>query len=127
MKNKVSPHYKRFLAMLDELKGNLGVTPMQIFSIAKRYFDKIDGLGGNVTTEILNTYMPSKYPILNDNPLSSLNKLGLKSFPSTQFFRPETYGEYAELMSGIARMCDFQNLSRVDHFMNFVYWKYVKM
>jgi len=126
MKNRVAPHYKLFLKMLPDLKRNIGSTPQKIFEIAKSHFDFIDGLGGNVVTEILNTYAPKRYPILNKNPLSSLKKLGLTSFPNQQSFHPASYEQYTDLMTKIAKMCGFENLSRVDHFMNFIYWKYVK-
>jgi len=126
MKSKVAPHYRRFLSMLDELRKNIGKEPAEVFEIAKRHFDSIHGLGGNVVTEILNTYMPTKYPILNKNPLSSLKKLGLTNYPNQQSFHPETYAHYANLMTEVAKMCNFKNLGRVDHFMNFIYWKYVK-
>ena len=126
MKNRVASHYRRFLQMLLGLKRNIGSTPRKAFEIAKSHYDNIEGLGGNVVTEILNTYSPEDYPILNKNPLSSLKKLGLTSFPNQQSFRPETYEQYANLMSEIAKLCGFENLSRLDHFMNYVYWKYVK-
>lgn len=126
MKNKVAPHYGRFITMLEELRNNIGKEPGEMFELAKSHFDNIHGLGGNVVTEILNTYIPQKYPILNKNPLSSLKNLGLSIYPNQQSFHPETYAQYSNLMSEIAKMCDFESLGRVDHFMNFIYWKYVK-
>lgn len=126
MKNKVAPHYKHFVKMLEQLRKAIGKEPEEVFKLAKSHFENIHGLGGNVVTEILNTYMPKRYPILNKNPLSSLKSLGLSSYPNQQSFQPETYAQYSNLMSEIAKMCGFDSLGRVDHFMNYIYWKYVK-
>ncbi len=126
MKNKVAIQYRKFLDMLNELRRKIGEDPEEIFKIAKIHYGPIYGLGPNVATEILNTYLPEKYPILNNNPLSSLIRLGLTSFPNQQSFQADTYGQYANLMTEIRKMCKFKDLAQVDHFMNFIYQKYIK-
>jgi len=42
-------------------------------------------------------------------------------------FREEKYVEYNDLLKNVAVRCGFGDLSQVDHFMNYVYWKYVKV
>lgn len=125
-KNKVARRHTAFLKMVTELSQNIHCSPRDLFEIAERHFERIDGLGCNIATEILNTLNPSRFPVLNKNPLSSLSKLGFAAFPTQRSFHPETYQQYAKLLGNISKMCRFENLSRVDHFMNFVYWAYVK-
>jgi HKD family nuclease len=127
-KEKVATGYHRFVRMLREIRDNIGVPPDDLFSLARKYIDvksieKIRGLGVNVITEVFNTYAPEKYPVLNNNPLGVLRFFGFSDFPTSNAFRPETYVVYTSLMAEIATEFGFADLSRVDHFMNYIYWK----
>jgi len=127
LKNNVAQEYKTFLSMLKTIQNIKNCSPKKQFEEGIKFVQKVKGLGVNVLTEILHTYSPNKCSVLNNNPLSSLDYLGFERFktqPNT--FNGEDYEKYNELIKEFARLCEFQNLSQVDHFLNFVYWRYAK-
>jgi hypothetical protein len=125
-KNKVADQYLKFLAMLRALRPAISGRPEEVFQLGLAHAENIPGLGPNVLTEIMNTYDPSIYSVLNKNPIGSLQKMGIAKYPDPGAFRPETYAQYNDLMKNLAARCGFEDLSQVDHFMNYVYWNYVK-
>ncbi len=124
-RNKVAGDFRIFHDMLVALKKGIGAAPEEVFAIVRTYIPKIRGFGPNVATEILNTYAPEEYPVLNNNPVKSLAHLGC-SFRSPANFTPANYAEFTNLMKDLAKDYGFKTLGEVDHFLNFVYMKYVR-
>ena len=125
-KNKVADQYGKFVTMLQDVCRAIGGTAGEVFKLGMSHVQQIHGLGPNVLTEIMNTYAPSRYSVLNRNPIGSLRKMGIASFADPGRSGAEKYAEYNDLMRNLATRCGFADLSQVDHFMNYVYWKYVK-
>ena len=123
--NTVADEYSSFLVMLQVLRSAIGGEPHDVFQLGMSHAKPIKGLGPNVLTEIMNTYAPSLYAVLNRNPIGSLRKMNIALFGDPGSFQPKMYADYTDLMKNIAARCGFDNLSQVDHFMNYVYWKYV--
>lgn len=126
LKNKVAPHGQRVATLVRTLRDRLSNTPSDIYSVALKKSSLIPGVGPNIITEILNTYTPKKFAVLNRNPLDSLRELGFKKYPGAQSFTPEKYADYCGLLKGIGEACGLNSLGEVDHFLNYIYWKYVK-
>lgn len=127
-KDSVKNYYREFKVMLNEIVDNISDTPTEILAKMEKYYrkgrnEKIDGLGPNIMTEILNTYAPDKFPVLNQNPLTSVKFLGFEEFPHSQNFKPKNYNDFAVLLSGIMNGYDFKSLGQVDHFLNYIYWQ----
>lgn len=125
-KTRVANKYRSFINMIIEIEKNITETPENLFEIGMGYAKNIKGLGVNVVTEVMNTYSPKKYSVLNKNPLSSLEHLGFTKFKGQGSFKPGDYQEYNSIIFEFARLCEFDDLSQVDHFLNYIYWKYVK-
>lgn len=130
-KESVKEFNKEFKIMLNEIFDNLNCTPSEILKKVRKYYrvgnkEKIDGIGPNIMTEILNTYSPDKYAVLNQNPLTSIKYLGFEEFPHSQSFRPNNYNDFTVLLSGIMNGFNFESLGQVDHFLNYIYWKVKK-
>jgi len=127
-KNAVKGFHKEFKEMLNEIIENLNEKPGEILKKVERYYRKgnkenIDGIGPNIVTEILNTYAPDKFAVLNKNPLTSVKHLGFEEFPKPQSFKPKDYNNFTILLSGIMNGYGFESLGEVDHFLNYIYWK----
>ncbi len=124
-KTKVAHSRRGFGEVLNAIRSNIDTTPEDLFRIAResKAENAVDGLGVNVITEMMNTLAPSRYPVLNSNPLGSLGFFGFKDFPSPGNFKSATYQVFADLLQQIATEFGFEDLGRVDHFMNFVYWR----
>ncbi len=127
-KNKVAKKYKSFCLVVSQIKNDIALKkePSEIFNNALNLSKKIDGLGVNILTEIMNTYNPKRCSVLNKNPLESLNEIGFQKFKSQQYFNSNDYQVFNEIMIDILNKCKFENLGQVDHFCNYIYWKYVK-
>ena len=125
-KTRIFEHHKLFIGMVKEMEENKRKEPGLLFEIGMNYAKEINGLSVNVVTEIMNTLSAKKYSVLNKNPLSSLVRLGFSKFKGQAYFKREDYNEYNSLIKEFARICEFDDLSQVDHFLNYVYWKHVK-
>jgi len=126
LKMAVAREYRTFLDMLRDVKAHIGAPPGELLALGKTYTDRVNGLHFNVLTEIMNTYDPQAYTPLNANPVGSLKEIGMQKFPPPGTFQPETYAEFVALLKKIQQFLGLTNLSHVDHFLNYVYWKYVK-
>ena len=126
LRKKVANKYKTFLDMVRAIRNITASNPREQFEEGMKFVKKINGLGVNALTEILNTYVPRKCSVLNNNPISSLNYLGFEKFKPPNTFKGDDYEKYNDIMEEFAISCDFKNLSQVDHFLNYIYWKYVK-
>lgn len=125
-KNEVAKRFDLFIEMVKDIKRNLMLSPPELFEIGLVHKRLIYGVGVNVMTEIMNTFAPSRFPVLNNNPITCLKYFGFENFPTTNSFKPSTYKRYSKLLSEIKSLCDFSDLGEVDHFFNFIYWKYAK-
>lgn len=125
-KNYVADQYELFIEMLEKVKDNIGQPPQTVFAIGLEYKKRIKGLGVNVLTEIMNTHSPEKFAVLNDNPVTTLEYLGFAEFPRPGNFRPENYAEYIGLLEEVKSLCQFDDIGQVDHFFNYIYWKYAR-
>jgi len=127
-KNEVAKKYKSFCLVVSEIKNDISLLkePSEIFNNALKLSKKINGLGVNILTEIMNTYDPKRCSVLDKNPLESLNEIGFQKFKSQQYFNSNDYQIFNEIMIDILKKCKFVNLGQVDHLCNYIYWKYVK-
>lgn len=129
-KNRVAASYDLFIQLLNAIDVNIKKrVPIEVvFDIGIEYVRNIKGLGPNVLTEIMNTYDSKRFSVLNDNPVSSLSHLGFKNFGSLdkKYVTGKKYLEFNSLIKEVAKLCGFSNLAEVDHFLNFIYMKYVK-
>jgi len=127
-KNKIANKYKSFCKVVAKIETDTSkkIEPSEIFGNAKKIAENIDGLGVNVITEIMNTYDPMRYSVLNNNPLGSLHEIGFQKFKTPNSFKPEDYQQFNDILIDILNRCNFNNLGQVDHLCNYIYWKYVK-
>lgn len=128
-KSKVKNHYLRFKELLNEIHNNLELESAEIYRLVQVFIKKgsgkkIDGIGPNILTEILNTYEPSKFAVLNDNPLTSIKFFGFEDFPNPQSFKPENYRDFNLFLTGLMKAFKLSDLGQVDHFLNYIYWKH---
>lgn len=128
-KNLIANRHKTFLKLLREVRDRIGTDAANdLFAVGMKYAKSVKGLGVNAVTEIMNTYAPDRYAVLNANPVSSLELMGFVGYASLNknAFPPHQYREFNDLSRDLARDYKLQNLSHVDHFLNFVYWTHVK-
>lgn len=118
--------YGKFKEMIRIIRQNLEKKPKEILQILSIFYkgnnkSKISGVGINIVTEILNTYKPEKFAVVNKNPITSLKELGFEIFPNAQGFKPEDYEDYCNVLTNIMTIADLKSLGQVDHFLNHIY------
>jgi hypothetical protein len=78
--------------------------------------------GVNLLTEVMHTFGPDRFVVLNKNPLATLKKFGCDPFPSSNSFTPEMYAQFNDIVAEVKTECGFQSMSQADHFLSYVYW-----
>ncbi len=124
-KETVIISYKKTINVIRFISENLKLSNSEMFEEVLNLANDIKGLGVNVITEILNTYRPDKYPILNNNQIKSLQYLKC-DLPTKQSFNGKIYEKYSILLNELMKLTGVKNYSELDHFLNYVYWKCVK-
>ena len=125
-KNRIASNYDIFIEMTREVRDNIEKSPKEVFEIGLKYVKEVRGLGVNVLTEIMNTYNQKKFAVLNNNPLTSLKFFGFSEIPDPNNFKSDTYERYNSLISEFMKICGFKSMGQVDHFLNYIYWRYAK-
>ncbi|GKT07175.1 restriction endonuclease PLD domain-containing protein [Desulforhabdus sp. TSK] len=128
-KKAVARKHGAFIELVKAVRERLKEAPDIVFDVGLEHARKIEGLGLNVLTEIMNTYAPDRFAVLNQNPVGSLMHLGFEGFGTLNklAFSGLKYAKFNSLIQELARLCKFHDLSQVDHFLNYVYWKYAKL
>jgi len=121
-------NYTKFIEVIKAIHSNIEESPATVFNVGKKLALNIDDLGPNVLTEIMNTYAPNKFSVLNKNPIKSLEHFGFEGFgnPNKRNFTGKEYSKFNTLIEELAKLWKLSDLGDVDHFLNFVYQEYVK-
>ncbi len=127
-KNIVAKSYIKFINFVEVAidKNTLKQSPEEVFEKVLPFKTDIDGLGFNVITELLNTFEPTKFPVLNMNPITSIKYLVGEEFKKAQHFNSKDYKNYASFMSTFSKDIGTEDFIETDHFLNYIYWKYAK-
>ncbi|MEC6823972.1 restriction endonuclease PLD domain-containing protein [Photobacterium piscicola] len=127
-KTRVAKNYNEFILLVDFLTNyhNRNKAVVDVFESIIPYKKSIYGLGFNVITEMLNTFSPDKFPVLNKNPISSVKFIFGKEFKEPDLFKSKDYKKYTDFMHSIRNEIGAINFIETDHFLNYVYWTYAK-
>ncbi len=125
-KNAVALKFRDVIHLFRELRANIAKRPNEVFSIGLKLANPVKGLGVNVVTEVMNTLAPKRFPVLNRNPLTTLEYFGHPNFHGPSSFSPADYATFNEVEQFVASKCKFKAVAQVDHFLNYVYWRKAK-
>lgn len=118
-----------FLSIIDLIKyvkEHKNDDPRAIFQSLRNKKDNIKRYGINAISEVLNTYNPGLYSVANGRIVKSLSQLGFEKFSNPNGFDADTYEKFNTLIGDIAKLCSFDDLGHVDHFLSWYYENYVK-
>jgi len=92
------------------------------FENAKLIIDKVPKMGINALTEILNTFQPKIFPVLNGRTLSVLRDLGLvNNRPSNSYSIDEYFAYRDNIMKEIRSICSFKDYRETDLAISYYY------
>ena len=117
--------FRDALRMLDGL--DLGA------ETAKSAYTKLDyalkdvvGAGINGMTEILHTYDPDKFPVMNQNSVAGILALYPGKFPPRPNRKtnvtPEMYADFANKCDSLRNELKLRNFAELDVLFNYIYW-----
>lgn len=127
-KTKISKKYKSFTKLLQLIVASKP-GDIKLFEPALNLAKKIPGLGLNVLTELLMTFYPKTFPVLNGNSLISIKHLGFAMTLSKMksLIKPYQYEQFQEfLFVNICKKGNFSNFMHCDCFLSFLYWSEAK-
>jgi hypothetical protein len=126
-KNQVADGFLETCAMIRIVREHPEASATELFELGIPYVRRVTGLGVNVLTEVMNSYYPDRCPVLNNNSLSSLQRLATGDFPADpQSFRAEDYERFTEILNYLRNLGGFESMGHVDHLLNFVYFHHIK-
>jgi HKD family nuclease len=125
-KNQVADGYPEACAMIRTIHEHSDASATELFEFGIPFVRRVTGMGVNVLTEVMNSYYPDRCPVLNISSLGSVQHLAIGRFPEPQSFDAEDYDRFTEILDCLRDLCDFGSMGRVDHFLNYVYRKYVE-
>jgi len=126
LRRLVAKEYKIVVNLIKIIKENSSIPAKDLFKLGLNYTNKVYGLGVNTLTEIMSTYNQNNYAVLNNNSKTSIESVGFAKFPEPNYFNEDDYDTFNRLLFELKEICHFESLSQVDHFLNFIYWEYVK-
>jgi HKD family nuclease len=118
----IKTHPKRFQKLIRYIKKNHHKQVDVVFEEAMHLIAKIPLLGINIVTEILVTYDPLKYAIVNNSPVKALRYFGCYT-KGKNSFDGYYYLVFCRWMYEIQKILGANSLLEVDGFFNYIYWK----
>jgi hypothetical protein len=121
-KSEVAGQYPKVVSLVRLIRNNSGKSPEVVFRMGWDSIRAIQGFGVNLLTEVMHTFGPDRFAVLNKPPLTTLKDFGCAPFPSPTSFKPETYAEFNDIVAEVKKECGFESMSQTDHFLSYVYW-----
>lgn len=117
----IKKHPKKYQNLVRYIRKN-HYKPIEIvFEESMRLSGQIPRLGINVVTEMLATYNPQKFAIVNNSPVVALKYFGVYT-KNKSSFDGIYYSVFCRWMCEIQKLIGAKSLLEVDGFFNYIYW-----
>lgn len=121
-KSEVIKQHIKFQRLVKYIRENRTRPPEIIFKGAKAINAGIHQSGPNIMTEVLITYNPDAFPIVNNNQVNALRKAGC-ALNDPSRFTPSDYADYCALCHELRKVLKLDSMLAVDTLLNRVYWE----
>jgi hypothetical protein len=118
----IKKHPKKFQNLVRYIRKNHHKPVEIVFEESMRLSNQIPRLGINVVTEMLATYNPQKFAIVNNSPVIALRYFGVYT-KNKSSFDGIYYSVFCRWMYEIQKLIRAKSLLEVDGFFNYIYWK----
>lgn len=124
-KSSVYTCYNEFAKLVRFIRDNKSKAPDYVFNKAMKLVENISGASVNYVTEIMISYNPKEFAILNGNPFTVLTEEAGVTFKykRPRFFDGTEYASYCKLIKEISKELGFSNMLEADSFFNEIYWE----
>ena len=118
-------NYKEVAKLVRFIRANKSESSDYVFAKAMKQAKDITGVSVNFITEVMISYNPKEFAILNGNPFKVLTEEAGITFkyelPSS--FSGKDYAYYCEIIKEISEELGFSNMLEADSFFNEIYWE----
>lgn len=125
LRKLIYPSYKNFAELVRFIRDNKSESPDYVFTKARKLVNNINGASVNYVTEIMISYNPKDFAILNDRPLKVLTqKAGISFKHKDKYsFDGKDYTYYCEIIKEISKELGFSDMLEADSFFSEIYEK----
>jgi HKD family nuclease len=124
-KNDFERYYKSIFKLIQTIRENRNKSAGYVFEAAFKIAESKEGIGVNLITEIMMSFDPERFAVLNKRPLSVLTEISGKTLKKTpRLYTSEEYQNYCNLMFELNQRLGFKNMLQTDAFCNSVYEEY---
>lgn len=123
--SKALKHPKDMIALFALGQTVASRSPHQAYDAMRMAGRPIPGVGSNMVTEILCTFAPKRFAVYNGNTIGALRALGIEPPASSSFdsLSPARYEAVCSTVEAVGARIGGANMSEVDAFLNWIYWK----
>jgi hypothetical protein len=123
-------HPRKLIALFDEGERTAKLEPKEGYAAVRKIAETIPGIGINLTTEVMSTYAPKRYAVVNQNTVRALARLGLTfkgaSSLSVEAIKPERYVVILQLIASVRDRIGAADFPETDAFLNWIFHKKVQ-
>lgn len=122
-KSSVYTCYKEFAKLVRFIRENQSKSPDYVFTKAMESVKDIKGASVNYVTEIMISYNPKDFAVVNDRPLKILTqKAGISFKHKDKYsFDGKDYTYYCEIIKEISKELGFSDMLETDSFFSKIY------
>lgn len=121
-KTSVYRHRAEFRRLVRHIRGQAGRPASEVFTEGRRLIEPIKGASVNFLTEIMITYHPERFAVLNKRPVDVLREdAGAVLKKNPRVFTGDDYEKYCGLISEIAAQLGLADLLEADAFFDRIY------
>lgn len=118
-KSEITAQKKEVLSFFRYLVKNASKKDIVISGF--KQLEKINGMGINMMSEVLNTMNPREVPVINNRSVGALLHFGFSIKKSAQQYNEVDFNKVTSIAQSIRKDFQCEDLGRIDHFLHFTY------
>ncbi|QDH74827.1 hypothetical protein [Brevundimonas sp. M20] len=123
-------HPRKMIDLFREAERAAKLSPAEGYAVVWEIAVQIPGVGINLVSEVLSTYAPKRFAVVNKNTVSALAKLGMRFKGSSSLYlptiKPERYAVILGLIASVRDRIGAADFPETDAFLNWIFQKKVR-
>lgn len=123
-------HPRKMIDLFREGEIAVKLSPADGYGVVREIAMGLPGVGLNLVTEVLSTYAPKRFAVVNRNTVDALARLGLTFAGSSSLLlksvTPERYAEIQSLVAAVRDRIGAADFPETDAFLNWIFQKKVR-
>lgn len=123
-------HPRKMIDLFREAERAAKLSPADGYAVVWEIALQIPGVGINLVSEVLSTYAPKRFAVVNNNTVGALAKLGMRFKGSGSLYlptiKPERYAIILGLIASVRDRIGTADFPETDAFLNWIFHKKVR-